>query len=118
MAILEIFESISQLAIQCRAFSVGALDHDVFWLSLSFSLAGILKALLTWIVKYDEFLTGTQEFLCEKECDWTSKTLSRLPRYTDGDHDIVHVIDLEGNLLDESITSAEWEGFLKKFPNL
>jgi len=120
IAVLEMVESVSQLAIQCRAFSVGALKPNVFWLSFCFSVIGILKALVIWILNYEELSTGVKEYVCEgSSCFWVDMNMRSLPLRSDvlGQVEKVVHIELSGNILG-SVNFAEWDTFLKTFPKL
>ena len=117
MAIIEAMESLSQLAIQTRAYSVGALSESLFVTSAVFSLIGIVKAVLVYLLSYKGSEAG--EVMCRLQVDLSRRGLSNLPKskYIRGDPCVVKEIILGANNL-KNVTADDWLTFLSTFPRL
>ena len=117
VAIIEAMESLSQLAIQTRAYSVGALSESLFVTSAVFSLIGIVKAVLVYLLSYKGSEAG--EVMCRLQVDLSRRGLSNLPKskYIRGDPCVVETIILRANNL-KNVTADDWSAFLSTFPRL
>lgn len=114
LGFIESLESLSQLSLQARAYSVGALGRNIFITSAFFSVGGILKACMNYWGYRHSFKLG--EFTRVRHADWSLRSLSSVPELFVG-NSIVETIDMSNNNFG-SVKSDAWARFLARFGNL
>jgi len=115
LGIFEAIESVSQLSIQTRAYTRGYIRQNTYWISMFFSLFGIIKATTNYWMKYQAFKQGM--IWCIREFQWADKDMKILPFDIRGDCFVVREITLDKNPL-KLVKWWGWDNFIKKFPRL
>jgi len=117
--LFEAVEAVPQISAQSWLFFNASYLYDpfIFWMSFTFSVIGIIKAIGTFIINYKKIVGGIVRIpTCSKTLTFKDQDLRMLPGAFIGNSEMVNRIHLTNNKLDK-VTSTAWAHFFQKFPH-